>query len=345
MKALVYQGPGKLQLEERPVPVPGIDEVLIKVKAVSICGSDLGAYRLPEISDRWNPPIVLGHEFSGEIAGLGEGVTNFNIAQPVTVNPILYCGHCYYCSRGIVNLCPNRYSLGTSIGGIRHDGALQEYLTVRASAVYPLLPGISFVQGALVEPLSVSLCAARLGEIKPDERVSLIGVGPIGLMILKFLKTDPTRLVFVSDISQSRLDMAKRFGADILIDGRDDVLSETKTLTNGIGVDRVVVAAGVPGVLPLAMQMVRNGGCVDLVALMHHKVEIDPLQIVARQLSICGSYMFTTEFQDVIQMLADKQINVDEMITSVHRLDEGVEVFSELTKPDSSEVKVILTTD
>jgi L-iditol 2-dehydrogenase len=197
MKALVYNGPGQVSLETRPVPSPAQGEVLIKVRAVSICGSDLGAYRLHEVSDRWQPPIVLGHEFSGEIAGLGAGVQGLSIGQPVTANPILYCGTCYYCQHDLINLCPNRFSVGTSIGGIRHDGAMQEYLTIRASAVVPLLDRVTFKQGALMEPLAVSLCASDMGDLGEDERVAIIGAGPIGLMILKFLKAAGKKRVFV----------------------------------------------------------------------------------------------------------------------------------------------------
>ncbi len=345
MKALVYYGPGDVRLEDRPIPVPGKGEVLVKVKAVSVCGSDLGAYKLPEVSDRWQPPIVLGHEFSGEVASLGEGVENFHIGQAVTANPILYCGSCYYCAHGQINLCPKRYSLGTSIGGVGHDGAMQEYLTVRATALYPLLEGVSFIQGALVEPLSVSLCAARLGDFGEGERVALIGAGPIGLMILKFLKSGGNKRVFVSDVLQRRLDLAKEFGADEVINGSGDVVSVIKNLTEGIGVDRVVIAAGVPGILEKSIEMVRNGGNIVLVALMHQKVELDPFPIVARQISLLGSYMFTTEFGDVIKSIAEKKINVDNLITSVHPLSDGVEVFKNLCQCDCPDVKIILTND
>jgi threonine dehydrogenase-like Zn-dependent dehydrogenase len=345
MKALTYYGPGDLRLENRPIPSPGRGEVLIKVRAVSICGSDLGAYRLPSVSDRWEPPIVLGHEFSGEIAGLGEGVENFHIGQPVTANPILYCGSCYYCKHGQFNLCPNRYSLGTSIGGVRHDGAMQEYLTIRASALYPLLDGVSFIQGALLEPLAVSLCAARTGVTGENERVVIIGAGPIGLAILKFLKTSGNKTVFVSDILPSRLELAKRIGADEVINGRSDVVSLIKTLTGDIGVDRVVVAAGVPGIFDKSLQMVRNGGSVVLVALMHQKVELDLIPIVTRQLSLLGSYMFTNEINDVMLSVAQKKVIVDDLITSVHPLEEGASIFNELCKADCKEVKIILTNE
>jgi len=345
MKALVYHGPVDIRLETRPIPSPAEGEVLIKVKGVSICGSDLGAYRLHEVSDRWQPPIVLGHEFSGEITGLGEGVQNFSIGEPVTANPILYCGNCYYCKHGQINLCPNRYSVGTSIGGIRHDGAMQEYMTVRSSAVIPLLDGVSFKQGALMEPLAVSFCAASMGDKGESERVAIIGAGPIGLMILKFLKASGNRQVFVSDVLPGRLNFAKSIGADEVIDGHEDVVSRVAALTEGVGADRIVIAAGVPGVLEQSLQMVRNGGNIVLVALMHQKVHLDLIPIVARQISLLGSYMFTDEIKKVMALVAKKQVLVDDLITSEHPLSEGVEVFKDLVKPDCKDIKVLLTND
>ncbi len=342
MKALVYYGPYDLRLEERPIPIPGAEDVLIKVKAVSICGSDLGAYKLPQISDRWKPPIVLGHEFSGEIVGLGEGVEGFHTGQSITANPILYCGKCYYCKQGKINLCPNRYSLGTSIGGITHDGAMQEYLTIRASALYPLEEGITFEQGALMEPLAVSLCAARTGDTGKGETVAVIGAGPIGLMIVKFLVSSGKKRIIVSDILPERLELARKNGANETIDGRNDLVSRIKELTDNIGVNRVLIVAGVPDILNKSFEIVCNGGTIVLVALMHQKVQIDPMQIVSRGISLIGSYMFTDEIKDVMNDVAQKKIIIDDLITAVFPLDDGAAVFQELCKPDAKNIKVIL---
>ncbi len=343
MKALVYHGPGDVRLETRPVPAPAPGEVLIKVRAVSICGSDLGAYRLHEISDRWQPPIVLGHEFSGEIAGLGEGVQRLRIGQPVTVNPILYCGRCYYCEHGQINLCPNRFSVGTSIGGVRHDGAMQEYLTVPAQAVIPLNDGMSFKQGALMEPSAVSLSAARMGDMGDHERVAIIGAGPIGLMIMKFLKASGGKQVYLSDIIPGRLEFAKRVGADAVIDGRDDVAARVAGLTGGVGADRVIIAAGAPGVLDQSLQMVRSGGRIILVALIHQKAQADLIPFVTRQISLMGSYMFTHEIRGAMALVTQRQVVIDDLITSEHPLEDGADVFRALGAPESKDIKVLLT--
>lgn len=345
MKALVYYGPHDLRLEKRSIPSPKIGEVLIKVKAVSICGSDLGAYRLDSVSDRWQPPIILGHEFSGEIVALGEGVKNYKIGQAVTANPILPCGECFYCKRGEINLCPNRKSIGTSIGGVRTDGAMREFMTLPASSLYPLIDGVNFIQGALMEPLAVSYTASHLGDFGEDERVAVIGAGPIGLMILKFLKSKSNKEVFVSDVLKLRLDLSKANAADHILNGNRDVVSMVKELTGGVGVDRVIVAAGVPGIFLKCMDMIRNGGRIVLVALIHHNCELPILSVVTRGISILGSYMFTDEIGKVMESVAKKEIVVEDLITSIHPLTDGVDVFNTLCGKDCKEIKVILTND
>jgi threonine dehydrogenase-like Zn-dependent dehydrogenase len=151
--------------------------------------------------------------------------------------------------------------------------------------------------------------------------------------------------VFVSDVLPGRLDFAKSVGADAVIDGHEDVVSRVAALTEGVGADRIVIAAGVPGVLEQSLQMVRNGGTIVLVALMHQKAQLDLIPIVTRQISLLGSYMFTDEIKKVMALVAKKQVLVDDLISSEHPLSEGVEVFKDLAKPDSREIKVLLTND
>jgi len=343
MQALVYYGPGDIRLEQRMIPIPAEHEVLVKVRAVSICGSDLGAYKLHTVSERWKPPIILGHEFSGEIAALGNQVKNFYIGQRVTANPILACRDCFYCRRGEYNLCPNRFSIGTSIGGVTHDGAMQEFLTIPDHAIHPLLEGISFEQGALMEPLAVALAASRLGDCGLQESVAVIGAGPIGLMIIKCLKVSGNKKIFASDILSCRIQKAASFGIEGILNGRGDIIEQIKSLTGGLGVDRVLVAVGTNDILEKALQMVINGGIVVVIALMHAKVDLDLFQIVTRQLSILGSYMFTDEISTVIKEVAHGTIVIDDLITSVHPFREGPEIFKELCRSDCEEIKVILT--
>lgn len=338
MKALVYQGPGKLEVEEREIPQPKEGEVQIKIHTVSICGSDLGAYR--HSSDRFRPPLVLGHEFSGDITAVGEGASIYRIGQRVTVNPMVLCRECYFCKRGEGNLCGNRKSMGTAIGGTQTDGAMREYVTVPEWMVRPIADNVSYCAAALLEPCGVTLACAKKGHTEDEKSVVVLGAGPIGLLIVKFLKVLGVPVVIVSDIIDKRLEKAKECGADYVVNSKkDDVVVRVKELTDGRGADRVINAAG-EFLINQSFQLVKNGGTSVLVALAHGKVEIDPMEIVGRGLSFMGSYMFTTEMEEAAQMLAEKKLAVEDLVTSVYKLENGKEAFEVLCTPDNEEIKV-----
>lgn len=340
MEALVYEGPGSMTLETRPIPVLGQGEVLIRVRVVSICGSDINAYC--HASERFEPPLVLGHELAGEIVDIGEGVSGLFKGQRVTVNPMLFCGSCPSCKRDAVNLCQHRTSIGTAIGGIRTDGGMQPYLRIRASAVVPLLEELNFSEGALLEPLSVCFACAKCG-YQPDEKTTVvIGAGPIGLMTVKFLKAMGVEDVIVSDVMDTRLKVAREFGASYTVNVlHDDLHALVNELTDGEGADRVIIAAGVPETLNQSLKMARSGGAVVLVALIHEMAEIDPMQIVGRGVKLLGSYMFTTEMYEVMDMLARRKISIDGIVTSTFSLAEGQHALECLSHPNE-EIKIQL---
>lgn len=342
MKALVYHGPGRLVVEERPTPAPGADEVQIAVKSVSICGSDLGAYR--HASDRFRPPLVLGHEFSGLVTGIGGKVRNVKVGDRVSVNPMLYCGECYHCLRGENNLCGHRRSLGTAIGGVQTDGAMREYVTVRSGAVVPLRDELGYRDGAMLEPMAVCLACAKCGRVADEENVLVVGAGPIGLLTVKFLKTMGVRNVMVSDVMNSRLAKALECGATHALNPGDvDLADAVAQLTGGVGADRVIIAAGVGRSINDALAMVRSGGVVVLVALMHENVEIDPMHIVGRGVKFFGSYMFTGEMGECVDLLAEGKIGVDDLVTSHFALEDGKAAFDLLCRPGNDEIKVQLS--
>lgn len=338
MKALVYQGPGSLTVEKREIPQPQKGEVQIKINTVSICGSDLGAYR--HASDRFRPPLVLGHEFSGDITALGESAEIYKIGQRVTVNPMVLCRDCYFCKKGEGNLCGNRKSLGTAIGGVQTDGAMREYVTVPEWMVRPIADNVSYSAAALLEPCGVTLACAKKGHTSEEESVVVLGAGPIGLLIVKFLKALGVPKVIVSDIIDKRLKKALECGADHVVNSKkEDVVEHVKALTYGYGADRVINAAG-EFLINQSFQLVKNGGTSVLVALAHNKVEIDPMEIVGRGLNFVGSYMFTTEMEEAAQMLAEEKLQVEDLVTSTFPLENGKEAFDILCQPDNDEIKV-----
>lgn len=345
MKAVVFYGTEDMRYETVPKPIPGHGEICIKIKAVSICGSDLEEYR--KSSDRSTPPLIFGHEFSGDVCELGEGALKFQVGQRVTVNPILYCGECFYCKRGLINLCNNRRSVGRTLGvnKVRCDGGMAEYVCVPEFAVLPLVDGVSYNQGALLEPLAVSYCAAKSGGFEKGETVVVVGAGPIGLMIIQYLKAFGAGRIIVTDIVEERLDVGLKCGADVKVNVKDNCIEKILELTEGIGVDRIIIAAGVPSTIQDSIKMVRNGGNIVLVGLIRHNVEINPMDLAGRKISIHGSYMFTTEMKDAMGFIASGEIDIDLIVTSVRSLEDTPQIYKDLISSGNKEVKVILTTE
>ncbi|MGL6200141.1 MAG: zinc-dependent alcohol dehydrogenase [Lachnospiraceae bacterium] len=342
MKSLVYLGPGKMEVQTRSIPVPQAGEVQIKIKKISICGSDLGAFR--HASDRFRPPLVLGHEFAGDITQVGAGVETLSVGQRVTVNPMVLCNDCFFCHRDEGNLCGNRTSMGTAIGGVQTDGAMQEYVTVPDWMVIPIADNVTYEAAAMLEPCGVTLACAKRGHTEDEQSVAVLGSGPIGLLTVKFLKALGVPKVIVTDILDTRLEKAKECGADVTInDKNEDTIGIVQKLTDNYGVDRVIITAGIGSSINQSFKLVRNGGTIVLVALMHEMVKIDPMEIVGRGINFLGSYMFSTEMKEAAQMLADNKLTVEDLITSTYSLDVGKAAFDILNDPNNTEIKVQLT--
>ncbi|KUK13921.1 MAG: galactitol-1-phosphate 5-dehydrogenase [Synergistetes bacterium] len=341
MKAVVFHGPGDMRFETVPKPVPKEGEVCIKVKYAGICGSDVEEYKIG--SDRAIPPIIFGHEFSGEIVEVGPGVSENRVGQRVSVNPILYCGECYYCKRGLINLCPYRRSIGRTLGveKKRCDGAFAEYVCVPEFALVPLRDDVTFEEGALLEPLAVCLSGAKKGSFGEGESVLVIGAGPIGLMTIQFLKAMKAGNIVATDIVDSKLETARKIGADHVLNVKAQEIDRALDFVDGIGFDRVIIAAGVPSSLSDALRLVRSGGRIVMVGMIRKKIEIDPLPIVGREITVYGSYMFTKEMHEVMDYLSNKMLNVKDIITSVCSLEELPDMFKKLAS-DSEEIKVLV---
>ena len=207
MKALVYHGPGDLRFEKVPTPAPQKDEILIATRAMSICGSDVHAYQ--KDSPRRKPPMIMGHEASGEVVRCGDAVRNVEIGVRVAVLPLLSCRKCKYCVAGKENLCPDRAVLG-----VEREGAYADYFTVPADLAYRLPDSMDYAQAALVEPLSVAVHAVRMLQNPDVENTAIIGAGVIGLFTLAVLKISGAGNVIVIDIDDHKLDIARQLGAD-----------------------------------------------------------------------------------------------------------------------------------
>lgn len=343
MKALVYYGPHDIRYEEVATPVPSKDEVLVRVKSVSICGSDLSGYKA--VSAMRAPGLIMGHEFSGEIAAQGKGVTGLKVEDRVGVVTNLFCGKCQDCRDGRTNVCDYRHIIGTTMKAGSYNGAMSEYVVAPAEKIMHLPDNVSFDEAALVEPLSISLRATKhAGDVR-GKTVAVFGAGPIGLMGIMCMKSFGAGKIIAIDVLENRLELARACGATDTILSTDDVAGITRKMTDNVGIDVVFDAAGVPATVNMAIEIARNGGTVLMVGMAAPTFEIEYKHAVVKELTLQASYMYTTEMHEGLQMIIDGKLNVARMITSRHPLSEGPKVFESLASPNTKDVKVILYPD
>ena len=343
MKALVFHGTEDIRYEEVETPSPKKGEVLVKVKAVSICGSDLAGYRGGNTMRV--PPLIMGHEFAGEVAALGEGVTDAKIGDKVGVYTNMYCGYCPACKAGLPNVCENRRIIGTTMPGGPYDGAMAEYLIAPVAKLLPLSGKRTFSEYALAEPLSTGLRAVRLaGDVK-GKTTAVIGCGPIGLLTIMALKHFGAKTIAAMDVLDKRLDMAKQCGATDVLNAKEDFYAFTRKLTDNAGVDIVFDAVGNSKTVNLGPDLVRLGGKIIWVGLAQPKIEFEYKHAAVKELTFQSVYLYITEMEEGIELIESGEINVAQIITSERPLSEGPQIFKELISGDAKEIKVILRND
>ena len=342
MKALLLSEYNRLEMVDVPMPRPGPDEVLVRVEACGICGSDVHGY--DGGSGRRIPPIVMGHEAAGTVVSSGSTASELANGQRVTFDSTIYCGECEYCRKGQVNLCNNRQVLGVSTPDFRRSGAFAEYVTVPKRLVYPFPDSLSFEHAAMVEPLAVAVHAVDLSGVVQGSAAVVVGAGTIGLLVLQAARLAGCAAVYVVDVDASRLALATELGATQTFNAKTtDVVSEIKDLTHGIGVDVALEAVGSTATIRTAVESVRKGGTVTLIGNVVPTAEIPLQAVVSRELRLQGSAASAGEYPRCIDMLASGQVNVKPLISVVAPLGEGAQWFHRLHAREQGLLKVILT--
>ncbi len=341
MKALLLSSYNHLEIVDSPVPSPGPHEVLIRVAACGICGSDVHGY--DGSSGRRIPPIVMGHEAAGTIAAQGREVRELFTNDRVTFDSTVSCGACEYCKRGEINLCHRREVLGVSCTDYRRAGAFAEYVVVPARIVYRLPASISFPEAALLEAVAVAVHAVSLAKDVPNRTVLVIGAGTIGLLCLQAIRVAGASRIFISDIDESRLAVAKVFGADERLSPGVRFAKAISELTDGEGVDLVVEAVGRNDTVRTAVDSVRKGGTILLVGNITPEVELPLQKIVTRQIRLQGSCASSGEYPRCIDLMASGAINVKPLISAVAPLEQGALWFKRLHAREPGLTKVVLT--
>lgn len=339
MKALLLSQYRHLELTDLATPTPSGGEILVRVAACGICGSDVHGY--DGSTGRRIPPLVMGHEASGIVSDVGEDVTGFRKGDRVTFDSTVYCGECPNCTRGDINLCDRREVLGVACGDYRRAGAFAEFVNVPARIVHHLPPSLSFEEAALLEAVAVSLHAVSLVPIARESAALVVGAGTIGLLVQQSLRAAGCSRVFVADVDRTRLALSKKLGATQTLS--HDVCQQIGQLTNGVGVDVAVEAVGSTDPISTAIDSVRKGGSVVLVGNVSPNVTIPLQKVVSRQIRLQGSCASAGEYPKAIELMANGLIDVKPLISAVAPLADGPQWFERLYAREPNLMKVVLT--
>jgi L-iditol 2-dehydrogenase len=341
MKALLLTEYKKLKLTEMPEPPLAPDDVLVRVKACGICGSDIHGF--DGSTGRRVPPLVMGHEAAGVVGKTGSNVKQFRVGERVTFDSTVYCGKCYFCRRGEVNLCDDRQVLGVSPGDYRRHGAFAEYVAVPQHIVYPLPETLSFEHAAMIEAVSVAVHAVGLTPVRLADTAVVVGSGMIGLLAIQALRLAGCGRVIAVDVDQARLRAARELGAEISINARErDVASVVRECTSGRGADVAMEVVGNTPALQSALGSLRKGGTLTLIGNVSPKVELPLQSVVTRQIRLQGSCASAGEYPACIDLLARQAIRVEPLISAIAPLSEGAAWFERLYGRDPNLMKVIL---
>ena len=322
-------------------PVIDVNEVLIKVKACGICGSDV--HGMDGSTGRRNPPIIMGHEASGEIVELGKNVSGWVIGDRVTFDSTIYPLNDWYTQKGHYNLSDNRKVLGVSPKEYRRHGAFAEFVAIPAHILYKLPQKVSFEQAAFVEPVAVAAHAINVSKIQAGQSAVVVGTGMVGSFVVKMLEIAGAFPIIAIDLDENKLKIAEEYGATHTIKSTDENLQNQITkLTKNRGADYGFEVVGVTETVNTCIDSLRKGGTAVLVGNMKPEITIPLQKIVTTELSLLGSCAINGEYEMVLDLMASGKINVDKMISAVAPLSEGASWFNRLYNKESGLNKVIL---
>jgi L-iditol 2-dehydrogenase len=341
MKALLLTEYRRLELVDLPRPEIGAEDVLVRVSACGICGSDVHGY--DGSTGRRIPPLVMGHEAAGVVEAVGAGVTRFKPGDRVTFDSTIYCGECDYCRAGRNNLCDRREVLGVSCGDYRRYGAFAEFVAVPERIMYALPESVPLEHAALIEAVSVAVHAVSLAPLSPEDDVVVVGAGMIGLLVIQALRTAGCGRVLAVDVDDDRLALAKKLGATLGFNAtKGDAVSQILEVTGGRGAVLALEVVGTTATIDTACRSVRKGGAVTLVGNLSPKAEIPLQMVVNRELVLHGSCASNGEYPECIRLLASGAIDVRPLISATIPLDDAPQWFERLYAREPGLMKVVV---
>ncbi len=335
MKAIVIPEPNKIEIREVPMPVVGEGEALLKVRYVGICGADLASYTGNQPFTTY--PRIPGHEFSAEIVEIPENDKGFRKGDIVTCNPYFNCGECYSCERGFVNCCTDNQTMG-----VQRDGAFCEYIAMPVERIYGG-KGLSAEELALIEPFSISQHAVSRAAIRESDTVLVIGAGPIGLFALLAAKQKCKKIV-VADILDNRLALAKEYGADAVVNTKNESLAEfTEKLTEGKGFDVCIEACGAPETFLGCIDSCAFAGNIILIGNGKRDTTFLHSVILKKELNIHGSRnALKDDFLNNIDLVAEGKDDVMKMVSGVYDMENAIDAFEALKNNNGTLAKLLI---
>jgi len=342
MKALVLDKYMELNYRDFPKPEIAATEVLVRVKACGICGSDV--HGMDGSTGRRQPPIIMGHEASGEIAELGQDVEGWQVGDRVTFDSTIYPLNDWYTMQGRYNISDNRKVLGVSPMEYKKHGAFAEYVAMPAHILYKVPKNVSFEHAAMVEPVAVAAHAITISKIKPGQSAVVVGAGMVGTFVVKMLEIAGAYPIIAIDLDEGKLQLAKEFGATHTFLSTSDNLGKMITeLTKNRGADFGFEVVGMSETVNTCINSLRKGGTAVLVGNLKPEITIPLQKIVTTEISLLGSCAINGEYAMVLDLMSSGKVKVDKMISAVAPLSEGAGWFKRLYNKEAGLNKVILT--
>ena len=335
MKAIRLSSPWDVSCVELPIPKPKEGEALIRVKAVGICGSDIGAYR--GTNSLVSYPRVLGHEIAGEIVTIPENEKGLKAGDRVVVDPYLYCGTCYPCSIGRTNCCTHLNVLGVHV-----DGGMAEYFCHPASMLIKIPDGMSYTQAALAEPLTISLHGIHRGALKPDEFCAIIGAGPIGLVAGMIAQEYGAHAILI-DLVQERLDFAKKLGIEHVINASSENSHQRiQEITDGTMAQLVMECSGANASVRNTLDYVSHAGRITLTGWPKKETSLPTDLVTKKEIDIRGARTSAGEFEEALQLILSKRVDMLKILIKTVILEEVPQIIADIEKNPENYMKVVV---
>ncbi len=336
MKAVKLEEPRKIGLVEMDRPVPGPGEALIRIKAAGICGSDIGAFR--GTNKLVSYPRIIGHELAGIIEEIpADNPKGLKVGDKVIVDPYLYCGKCYPCSIGRTNCCTSLHVLGVHV-----NGGMQEYFCHPADMLVKMPEDMSWTDAAMAEPLTISLHGIHRGGLKAGEYCAIIGAGPIGLLAGMIAEAYGAHAILL-DLVQERLDFAKSVGIEYVINsGKEDAEERIREITGGVMAQQVMECSGANAAVRSTLDLVSNAGRITLTGWPPKETPIPTDAITRKEVDIRGARTSAGEFEEAIDLIYTKKVDVAKILTKTITLDEAPETVVDIEKNPGNYMKVVV---